>query len=75
MPLSSNTEADAPIAYDVVEAAKRAGVGRSKIFEEINAQRLKARKAGRRTLILHADLAAWAASLPVREIETRKHAA
>jgi len=60
------TDTDAPLAYDILSASKKAGLGRSKLFEEINAGRLKARKAGRRTLILRDDLAAWLASLPQR---------
>lgn len=55
-----------PLALGIIEAARAASVGRSTIFEEINAGRLKARKAGRRTLILRDDLAAWLASLPHR---------
>ena len=61
-----STDTDAPLAYDILSASKKAGLGRSKLFEEINAGRLKARKAGRRTLILRDDLAAWLASLPQR---------
>lgn len=54
------------LAFGIVEAAQAAGIGRSTVFEEINAGRLKARKAGRRTLILRDDLAAWLANLPHR---------
>ena len=31
------------------------GIGRTKVYEEINAGRLKARKAGRRTIIADDD--------------------
>ncbi|WP_375410576.1 helix-turn-helix domain-containing protein [uncultured Methylobacterium sp.] len=55
-----------PLSYGPNDAARVASVGRSTIFEEIKVGRLKARKAGRRTLILHEDLAAWLASLPYR---------
>ena len=57
---------DVPLALGSFEAARAAGVGRSTIFEDIKVGRLKARKAGRRTLILRDDLAAWLASLPHR---------
>ncbi|WP_264050423.1 helix-turn-helix domain-containing protein [Methylobacterium flocculans] len=57
---------ETPLAFGIVQAAQVAGIGRSTVFEEINAGRLKARKAGRRTLILRDDLAAWLASLPQR---------
>ena len=57
--------AGAPLALGIVDAARAAGVGRSTVYENINAGALKARKAGRRTLILRADLQAWLDSFPV----------
>lgn len=39
-------------------------IGRTKIYEEINAGRLKARKIGGRTLISQADAVAWLESQP-----------
>jgi excisionase family DNA binding protein len=66
VPQTDHLEHDAPLALGIIEAARAAGIGRSTVFEEINAGRLKARKAGRRTLILRDDLAAWLASLPQR---------
>jgi excisionase family DNA binding protein len=52
-------------AHSVEDAARIASSGRTTVYEEINAGRLKARKVGRRTLILDEDLRAWLASLPV----------
>jgi excisionase family DNA binding protein len=52
------------IAYSVNEAAKAAGIGLTKLREEIRAKRLIARKLGKRTLINVEDLNAWAANLP-----------
>jgi excisionase family DNA binding protein len=52
------------IFYSVHEAAKAAGIGLTKLREEIRAQRLIARKLGRRTLISAEDLNAWASNLP-----------
>lgn len=40
------------------------GIGRTKAYEEINAGRLKARKCGRRTIILEDDAENWLDSLP-----------
>ena len=52
------------ISYSVHEAAKAAGIGLTKLREEIKAKRLIARKLGKRTLINADDLNAWAADLP-----------
>lgn len=52
------------ISYSVHEAAEAAGVGLTKLREEIRAKRLIARKLGKRTLINVEDLNAWAANLP-----------
>jgi excisionase family DNA binding protein len=51
-------------AYTIEEASRASTVGRVSIYEEINAGKLKARKIGRRTVILHDDLMDWLASLP-----------
>lgn len=54
------------IAYSPDEAAHRASVGRTLIFAEIKSGRLKAHKAGARTLITDEALKAWIALLPTR---------
>ncbi|MPZ31203.1 MAG: DNA-binding protein [Rhodospirillales bacterium] len=46
------------------ELVRDTGAGRSKIYQEIAAGRLKVRKLGKRTLILHGDAMAWLQSLP-----------
>jgi len=48
----------------VHEAAKAAGIGLTKLREEIRENRLVARKLGKRTLINAEDLNARAANLP-----------
>lgn len=50
----------------VLEAARMMGVGRSTLYSEISASRLKVRKAGKRTLIAVADIEAWCSNLPER---------
>jgi excisionase family DNA binding protein len=56
---------DAPLeAFTISDVGKRAGIGRTLIYSEIAAGRLRARKVGRRTVILSADLAAWLKALP-----------
>lgn len=52
------------ISYSVNEAAKAAGIGLTKLREEIREKRLIARKLGKRTLINVEDLNSWAANLP-----------
>ena len=55
---------DAPLGRSINAAALRAGVGRSTVYAAINSGALRARKAGRRTLILDIDLKTWLDSLP-----------
>jgi excisionase family DNA binding protein len=55
-----------PAAWSIEDTAKRAGCGRTTIYAEIGAGRLKARKIGRRTVILDQDLRGWLAALPAR---------
>ena len=52
------------LAVPIEEAARRAGVGRTSIYEAVNRGELPLRKAGRRSLIRIADLAAWIDALP-----------
>ena len=52
------------IAYGMDEAAESAGIGLTKLREEIAAKRLRARKLGSRTIITRDDLVDWAARLP-----------
>ena len=51
-------------AHTIPDVEKRAGIGRTLVYSEIAAGRLKARKVGRRTVILDADLQAWLKALP-----------
>ncbi len=56
-----------PLGFSIDEAVKATGIGRTKIFEAIREQRLRAKKCGRRTVILAEDLQAFLKSLPDRE--------
>jgi excisionase family DNA binding protein len=49
----------------VVEACRIAGIGRTKVYEAIADGRLKARKFGKRTIILRSELQDFLAALPV----------
>ena len=50
------------LAYGISEAVKATSIGRSRLYEEIRAGRLKAFKIGSRTPIAANDLSAWLAS-------------
>lgn len=51
-------------AFTVNELSNELGIGRSKIYLEIQAGRLKPRKLGSRTIFLAADIANYLNSLP-----------
>jgi excisionase family DNA binding protein len=65
MPLSSELPDINREGLSVSEACRVAGLGRTKMYEAIADGRLKARKFGKRTLILRADLQSFLLSLPV----------
>lgn len=57
------------LAYSIEEAAQAASLGRSSIYEEIRASRLRATKVGRRTIIAVDDLRAWLAAMPAAKTQ------
>jgi hypothetical protein len=57
-----------PVGYSIQDLVRLARVGRTMVFAEIKVGNLKARKIGRRTIILDEDLRRWLASLPTREV-------
>lgn len=52
------------LARSIPEFCRATDVGRSKIYEEIKAGRLKAKKFGSRTIIIDEDGRAWLEALP-----------
>jgi excisionase family DNA binding protein len=62
------------LAYTVHGVCEMSGFGRTFIFEKIKTGELPARKAGRRTIILHDDLVAWLNALPLRSSLGGSHA-
>jgi len=52
-------------AFSIGEFSQAYGVGRTKIYEEIKSGRLRARKVGKRTVIIDDDAEAWFSRLPV----------
>ena len=53
-----------PDALSIADACEMAGVGRSTIYAAIADGRLKARKLGRRTLILRDEMTRFLVALP-----------
>lgn len=62
--MTMNSQPVPKLAYSIAEASEATGIGRTAIYEEISAGRLKARKRGSATLILAEDLQAFLAGLP-----------
>ena len=48
--------------------SQRYGPGRTKVYEELKAGRLRARKNGKRTIITEDDAEDWLQHLPVFEV-------
>nr|WP_255726467.1 helix-turn-helix domain-containing protein [Microvirga sp. ACRRW] len=48
-----------PFAYSISEAARMAGIGKTKLYEEVKEGRLPLRKVGRKSLIFRDDLMKW----------------
>lgn len=53
-----------PIALTISDAVKASGISRTSLYEALKRGDLTAFKAGRRTLIRHAELEAYMAGLP-----------
>jgi hypothetical protein len=51
-------------AFSIAQVVEQCGLCRTLIYGEIRAGRLKARKCGRRTIILAQDFAAFLSALP-----------
>ena len=62
--LQDQIEHDADGAFRVEEFCHRFGVGRTTVYEEINAGRLIAKKSGTRILIDRAEARRWFSNLP-----------
>jgi hypothetical protein len=56
---------DRPFAHTIEDTALHAKCGRTTIYAAIKSGALKARKIGRRTIVLDEDLRGWLGSLPV----------
>lgn len=54
------------VAYSLSDAARIAGVSRTRIFDAVRRRELTIRKAGRSSIVTHGDLIDWINSLPVK---------
>jgi excisionase family DNA binding protein len=54
-------------AMSIAEFCERYGTGRTTAYQEIKLGRLRARKCGKRTIIIHDDAEDWLRCLPVIE--------
>lgn len=59
------------LAYSIPEACVVANQGRNALYDAINAGKLKARKLGKRTIILDGDLRAYLDDLPLLNDATK----
>jgi len=59
-------------AYSIEDVIKATGLGRTKIYQIIGSGDLKARKVGKRTIILKGDLAYFLDNLNAYPTETRR---
>ena len=66
-PLKASYTSD-KLLVPIPEAARIMGIGRSTLYNEINASRLKVRKAGKRTLVASSDIHEWCRNLPGGEV-------
>jgi hypothetical protein len=61
---------DDKLAFHIDEATEAGAGSRSEVYEALRRGDLKAKKRGRRTIILREDLAAYLASLPDYQPQT-----
>ena len=61
-----------PLAFTILQTITTAGVRKTSLYAAIKRGDLRARKSGRRTLILRDDLRAWLERLPALDLK-RSH--
>ena len=58
-----------PLAFTIPQAMSTAGIRKTSLYAAIKRGDLRAKKSGRRTLILRDDLHAWLERLPTLELK------
>lgn len=66
--LKKEMRPDDKIAHTIEQAAHISACSRTSLFAAMKTGHLKARKNGRRTIILDSDLRTWLAQLPLRSV-------
>jgi excisionase family DNA binding protein len=64
--------ADDALLYSPKDACRVLGICMSKFYQLTRSGVIPIRKFGRRSLILHSDLARWAESLPIKPTSNRR---
>jgi excisionase family DNA binding protein len=64
-PIKPSDVPEGPWAFSIEEFCQRFGIGRTSVYQEIKLGRLRARKIGRRTVILEDDAKDWLRHLPL----------
>lgn len=59
------------LSLSIEDVQTQTGIGRTKVYQAINSGQLRARKLGRRTIILKDDLDAFLANLDAYPSNTR----
>ena len=60
-------------AFGVREFCARYGICRQTFYDELKRGHIKAKKLGKKTVILRSDAEAWAASLPALNLKPERH--
>ncbi len=58
------TQEVTPMCFTIDEVTKLIGLGRTRVYQEINSGRLSAVKSGKRTLIARSAIEEWLHKLP-----------
>lgn len=53
-----------PAAMSVLDFCAAAGIGKTRFYDEVRAERIRVKKCGSRTLVPMAELTAWLDRLP-----------
>ncbi len=54
------------LSYTIAALCQASGIGRTKIYDDLKAGRLHAKKHGKRTIVLESEARRWLESLPAQ---------